>query len=183
MEVAVRRIALLALSVLFAAGCSSAPPASHGEATVRRVVDGDTIEVRIAGRVERVRLLGVDTPESVGDRPHECFGKEASAYTAALLPPGTGVRLVRDAEPRDDYGRLLAYVYIGDRMVNLLLATGGYADVLSIRPNIAHAEELRAAVLSARRSGLGLWGTCGGPDVTLVASGNGNGSGNGAGSG
>jgi micrococcal nuclease len=173
----VRRTALIGLFMLLAGACSSAPMASDGRATVRRVVDGDTIDVRIAGHVERVRLLGVDTPESVGERPHECFGKEASAYTAALLPPGTEVRLVRDAEPRDDYGRLLAYVYVGDRMVNLLLAAGGYADVLSIRPNVAHADELRAAVLAARRAGLGLWGTCGGPDVTLDASGNGAGSG------
>ncbi len=76
------------------------------------VVDGDTIDVHIAGRTERVRLIGIDTPETKKpNTPVECYGPEASAYTTALLPVGTTVRIERDVVGRDDYGRLLGYVH------------------------------------------------------------------------
>ena len=118
-----------------AAGCTTAPSntgasSGPGEAVVQRVVDGDTIVVSIAGRDERVRLIGVDTPESVDPRkPVQCFGKEASAFTTQLLPPGTVVRLERDVEARDRFDRLLAYVYrVSDGLfVNFELARAGYA--------------------------------------------------------
>ncbi|HEY8547400.1 MAG TPA: thermonuclease family protein, partial [Acidimicrobiales bacterium] len=89
-----------------------APP-SPGAAVVVHVVDGDTLVVRFRGGGEaRLRLIGIDTPESVAtDRPNECFGQEASAALAALLPAGTPVRVERDVEPRDRYDRLLGYVY------------------------------------------------------------------------
>lgn len=161
----------IVLAIVLVSCAPAATPGAPGSAVVRKVIDGDTIEVRVGGRTERVRLLGIDTPESVGDRPHECFGKEASAFTASLLPPGSPVRLVRDAEARDAYGRLLAYVYREDDLVNLALVQGGYADTLSIAPNLAHADELHAAVVAARRAKVGLWGTCGGPDVTLAGQG------------
>ena len=86
-------------------------PALAPNATVERVVDGDTIVVELQGQRERVRLLGIDTPESVAeDRPDQCYGAEAGAYLTDLLPVGTDVALVRDVEPRDQYDRLLAYV-------------------------------------------------------------------------
>lgn len=132
------------------------------------VTDGDTIDVDIAGHHEAVRFLGVDTPETHHPtKPVECFGAEASARTAELLPPGSRVRLVRDAEARDRYGRLLAYVYRvdDDLFVNLALVTDGFADTLDIAPNSAHAAELARAVGAARAAGTGLWGMCGGPDV------------------
>jgi len=154
----------------FLTGCrgEAALPAG-ANASVTRVVDGDTIDVRIDGHTERVRLLGIDTPESVGDRPPECWGKEASALTKQLLPKGTAVRLERDVEARDAYGRLLGYVVrVSDGLfVNLELAEQGAADVLTIAPNGAHAAEMEQAVAAARSAGRGLWGGCGGPDVTI----------------
>ena len=90
-----------------------------GAATVVRAVDGDTLVVTLAtGGTETVRLIGVDTPETVAPRrPVECFGPEAAAALAALVPPGTEVRLSRDVEPRDRYDRLLAYVHRRRRRV------------------------------------------------------------------
>jgi micrococcal nuclease len=141
-------------------------PASGNAPTVVKVVDGDTIEVRGGGHTEKVRLLGIDTPETKDPRkPVQCFGKEASRHTADLLPVGTTVRLVRDVEERDRYDRLLAYVYRADDglFVNLDLAQGGYADLLTYPPNVAHTAELQAAVSEARREQRGLWQACGGP--------------------
>jgi micrococcal nuclease len=168
------RTALLCLLGLtgLVAGCSV--PASRSgstpstvvapNATVIDVADGDTIVVRVAGQRETVRLIGIDTPETKDpDEPVQCFGPEATEATEALLPRGTPVRLERDAEPRDQYGRLLAYVYRSDGLfVNLALAEQGFADVLSIAPNTAHAGDVRAAVDAARAGGRGLWGGCAG---------------------
>jgi micrococcal nuclease len=134
-----------------------------GVATVVKDVDGDTIDVRVGAATERVRLLGIDTPETVDPRkPVQCYGKEASARTAQLLPPGTRVRLTRDVEPRDRYGRLLAYVQRADdgTDVNVTLLAEGYAHVLVIPPNGARAAVLRAAAATARSAGRGLWGAC-----------------------
>ncbi len=127
------------------------------------MVDGDTIVVRIAGAEEPVRLIGIDTPESVDPRsPVDCFGLEASEATKALLPPSTPVRLVRDVEARDRYDRLLAYVYRDDDgiFVNLHLAEQGFADVATFPPNVAHTDAFIAAVAAAREAGRGLWGAC-----------------------
>jgi micrococcal nuclease len=142
-----------------------------GDAVVERVVDGDTIVVRLAdGTEERVRLIGVDTPETKHpSRPVECFGREAAAFTASLLPEGTRVRLERDVEPRDQYGRLLAYVHRADDglFVNRELLAQGYAAVLTVPPNVAHTDEFVAAARQAREEGRGLWSACG--DVGVPA--------------
>jgi micrococcal nuclease len=143
-------------------------PATPGAVRVVEVVDGDTIDVEVAGSTEHVRLIGIDTPETKDPRtPVECFGAEASARTAELLPPGTEVRLVSDVEERDRYDRLLAYVYRADDglFVNLALAREGYADQLTIAPNVAHTAELRSAISEARREQRGLWPACGGTDT------------------
>ena len=132
-------------------------------ATVLRVVDGDTIHARIDGRNETIRLIGIDTPETVKpNTPVQCFGEEASHETKSLLPAGTPIRLVRDAEARDDYGRLLAYVYRArdGLFVNLALARDGFARPLTIAPNVAHTDEFAAAAAEARRAGRGLWSKC-----------------------
>jgi micrococcal nuclease len=147
-------------------GRRSGPVGQVAQPTVTKVVDGDTIEVRVGGRTEKVRLIGIDTPETKDPRrPVQCYGAEASAHTAELLPPGTAVRLERDVEERDAYDRLLAYVYRSsdDLFVNLELARDGYADLLTFPPNVAHTTELRAAVDEARRGQRGLWAACGGP--------------------
>lgn len=171
---------LLAAAVLAAvAGCRQLGPASPGAtaddagaATLARVVDGDTIRVRIEGAEERVRLIGIDTPETHGPNGlRECFGAEASDRMEALLPEGTAVRLVRDVEARDRYGRLLAYVYRthDGLFINLAMAKEGYATTLTYPPNVAHADEFVAAVRTARQSQRGLWRRCGSADVPLTA--------------
>lgn len=128
-----------------------------------RIVDGDTIVVLISGRNERVRLIGIDTPESVKpNTPVECFALEASARMKTLLPPGSGVKLVRDVELRDRYGRLLAYVYrASDNLfVNLSLVNDGYASAYTYPPNVAHTAEFVGAAAEARDAGRGLWSRC-----------------------
>lgn len=102
------------------------------------------------------RLIGVDTPEVYGRV--ECYGREASAFTKSVLPPGTRVRYELGVEPRDRYDRALAYVWLPDgRFLNLLLVRRGYAQVLTIPPNVDHADRFLAAQREARESGRGLW--------------------------
>ena len=131
-----------------------------------RTVDGDTLVVDAGGVEERVRLIGIDTPESVDEsRPVMCFGKEASAELERMVPDGTAVRLVRDVEPRDRYGRLLAYVYraADGTFVNLSLVQRGFADAFPYPPNEQHSRELRRAAAAARDAGAGAWGACANP--------------------
>ncbi len=144
-----------------------------GSATVVRVVDGDTVVVDLAGHDENVRLIGIDTPESVAvDRPDECYGAEAAANLSALVPPGTKVRIERDLEARDQYDRLLGYVYRvdDDLFVNLALVTGGFAETLAYPPNTTHRPELEQAQRAARTRGVGLWTACGTADIPIERS-------------
>ena len=125
-----------------------------------KVTDGDTIRL---GALGSVRLIGIDTPEVYGGV--ECFGREASRFAARLLPLGTRVRYRVGVEERDRYGRLLAYVWLPDgRMLNRVMIESGYAQPLTIPPNVAFAEVFRDGARAARRSGLGLWQACGGAD-------------------
>jgi micrococcal nuclease len=145
-------------------GCSAhSSDLGPGGATVVRVVDGDTLIVDLGGRDEKVRLIGIDTPETVDPRqPVECFGKQASDHLKKLLPPGTAVRLERDAEERDRYGRLLAYVHrLSDQQfINLALVRDGFANQLTIAPNVTYTDEFRRAERAARAAGSGLWSAC-----------------------
>ena len=154
------------LGAIGAAACAQ-PLERTGLATVTRVVDGDTIDIRIAGREERVRLIGIDTPETrKPNSPIECYGPEASAFTAALLPVGTQVRIERDTVGRDDYGRLLGYVHLVDAtgrpttFVNLEIVRTGHATPLSIGPNDTFAGDFAAAARAAEAADLGLWSAC-----------------------
>ncbi len=124
-------------------------------ALVSRVVDGDTIELSTG---EKVRLIGVDTPETVHpSKPIEFFGKEASAFTKSMVE-GKRVRLEFDAEERDHYGRLLAYVYLEDgTFLNAEIVRQGYGQILSIPPNVKHADEFLKLQQEARDAGRGLW--------------------------
>jgi len=140
-------------------GGEGAGPAS-ATALVTRVVDGDTVEARIGGEVEDVRLIGVDTPETVKPgEPVQCFGPRASDYTHRLLE-GQRVRFAFGVERRDAYGRLLAYAYLGDRFVNAQLVRRGLARTLTIPPNDRFEPLLRRLELVAARAGRGLWGAC-----------------------
>jgi micrococcal nuclease len=132
----------------------------EARAFVVRAVDGDTIEVRIGGRLEDVRYIGVDTPETVKpDTAVQCFGPRASSFNHRLVE-GHWVRLVFGVERRDVYGRLLAYVHLGRRFVNASLVRRGLARSLTIPPNDRFAPLFRRLELRAARAGRGLWGVC-----------------------
>jgi micrococcal nuclease len=129
-------------------------------ALVVAVVDGDTVAVDWQGHRRTVRLLGVDTPETVHpERTVECYGPEAAAFTRRLLL-GRPVQLAFDRVRHDRYGRLLAYASLDGRRFNDRLLSEGYARLMVIPPNIAHARALLGAELEARRTGRGLWGAC-----------------------
>ncbi len=153
-------LAILALLILRPwEGDSNAGPATV-TTPVARVVDGDTIEARIGDRTEYVRLIGVDTPETVKpDTPVQCYGPQASHFTHHLLE-GRTVRLVFGVERRDIYGRLLAYAHLGDRFVNAMLVGRGLARTLTIPPNDRYAPLFRRLEIGASRAGRGLWGAC-----------------------
>ncbi len=157
--------ALVATTVV-AACTGDAASTPDGLASVAYVVDGDTIDVEIGGRTERVRLIGIDTPETrKPNSPIECYGPEASAFTASLLPIGATVRIERDIVGRDDYGRLLGYVHLVDDdgtdiFVNLVILEQGFATPLTIEPNSTHARDFADAARRAERADLGMWGAC-----------------------
>ena len=159
--------------------CSPPPePDRFLEGTVRRVIDGDTVVVHLADRrQERVRLIGVDTPEvHASEKPTremvrtgrdsttlQRLGRRAAAFTAALLPAGRRVRLELDVERRDRDERLLAYVWRADGvLVNLALLEAGEARLLTIPPNVRHADRFRACAATARAARRGLWASADG---------------------
>jgi micrococcal nuclease len=155
-------ILLVAVALLVLRPWERDPDAGPAAVTaeVVRVVDGDTIEARIDGRVEDVRLIGVDTPETVKPgEPVQCFGPRASDFTRGKLE-GRRVRLVFGVERRDVYGRLLAYAYIGGRLFNSALLRRGLARSLTIPPNDRYAARFKRLELAAARTGRGLWGAC-----------------------
>jgi micrococcal nuclease len=121
---------------------------------VERVADGDSFTCR-DGR--RVRLIGIDTPELAQGES----GRRARAALSRLAPPGTSVRLERDVAPRDRYGRELAHVWNGSRLVNEALVLEGWALLYTVPPNVKYAERLGRAQKKARAAGVGLWGTGG----------------------
>jgi micrococcal nuclease len=161
--------ALCAAAILVPA-CSRDTSANDSETTtlsnegvVVSVSDGDTITVAIDGSREKVRLIGVDTPETKHPtKGVQCWGPEASDFTTRMLPVGTRVRLVRDVEARDRYRRLLAYVYLADTdlFFNLELVRLGYARPYPFPPNTTHKADFAAAAWDAQQSERGLWAKC-----------------------
>jgi micrococcal nuclease len=134
---------------------------ANPQARVIEVLDGDTVVVAFAdGSTDTVRLLGIDTPETHHPtKGVECFGPEAAAFSARRLT-GRLVRLEGDVEARDIYGRRLAHVLVDGERFNDVLLDAGYARLLVIAPNVAHARDGLAAELGARRAGRGLWSEC-----------------------
>jgi micrococcal nuclease len=124
---------------------------------VTRVIDGDTIEIEGG---EKVRYLGIDTPETVDPRkPVQCFGVEASKKNKELVE-GKSVRLEKDISERDKYSRLLRYVWADGTLINLELVKQGFARSYSYPPDVKYQEEFLAAEKEAREAGRGLWGAC-----------------------
>jgi micrococcal nuclease len=161
-----RRPQGLALAALcLVAACSRVaergPPTVGGVVVpVTRVVDGDTIHVTYQGHDDKVRLIGVDTPEVSWYGGQEgCFGAEAGRYTRSRLT-GESVRLAFDVQLRDRYGRLLAYVHLGDELFNLSLVRLGYATADPVPPDTRMAERFARAEDDARAAGRGLWSAC-----------------------
>jgi micrococcal nuclease len=138
------------------------PAPAPGTVMVTDVVDGDTIEVSRASGSESIRLIGVDTPETVHPtEPIECYGPRASDFTSSALS-GERVRLEFDAERRDHYGRLLAYVWLDGVLFNKRLVQRGFAEVTIYSPNDEYADVLYAAESRARSLDRGLWAACSG---------------------
>jgi micrococcal nuclease len=131
------------------------------DATVVDTIDGDTVVVAFGdGTRATIRLLGVDTPETHHPtKPVQCFGPEASDHTRARLV-GQRVGLERDVEAHDRYGRLLMYVYLDGARYNDELLRLGYARLLVIPPNGAHARTMLAEEFAARTAHRGLWSAC-----------------------
>jgi micrococcal nuclease len=155
--VALRRARLLALLLLVLV----APPAAAGsiDGTVVRIVDGDTIDVQLADRVEKIRYIGVNAPEVHHPiRGEEPGGREAAEVNRRLVA-GRHVRLELDVRTRDRYGRLLAYVWAGDTMVNAELVRRGYAQVMAVPPNVKYQHLLVKLQREARDAHRGLWRT------------------------
>src|SRR4051794_15654592 len=126
-------------------------------ATVTDVPDGDLIRVQYPNGVgERVRLIGIDAPETIHpSKPVGCYGPEAARFTRNLLNVGTSVQLELDSQQRDRFGRLLAYVWLGETNVNVEIANQGYATPLPIAPDLKYADNIRDASAAARDDGRG----------------------------
>jgi micrococcal nuclease len=157
-------VAVLVAAIVGMAGeCGSAgrsPPPSTGLAPVTKVTDGDTLHVSYQGQDERVRLIGVDSPEMAWyGGEGECFGNEAALYARGRLSD-LSVGLQFDRERRDRFGRLLAYVYLDGELFNLTLVTRGYARADPVPPNTSRAGEFSEAEEEARSEGRGLWSAC-----------------------
>lgn len=133
---------------------TTSAPHDEAQQVVMRVVDGDTIEMEGG---EKVRLIGVDAPESV--KPHsavECFGKEASQWLKMTLE-GKTVQLEKDTSERDRYGRLLRYVLLDGELVNELLVRSGYARAVAYPPDTREQDQLEQAETEARAQSIGIW--------------------------
>lgn len=127
-------------------------------AKVIKVVDGDTLKVRIDEKTETVRLLLIDTPETKHpSKPVQPFGPEASSFTKETLD-GERIELELGISERDKYGRLLAYVWIGEEMFNELLLKKGLARVAYIyQPNVKYVDKFQSIQRSAQEKGVGIW--------------------------
>lgn len=148
------------LSGIQASITDQALQSSGAAGNVERVVDGDTLIVMYEGVRERVRMIGVDTPESVhsDQTKNTKEGKTASDYTGQLLS-GKTVELEFDTEKRDRYGRLLAYVYVDGKMINRELLKSGMARIMTVPPNVKYAEDFKQLQKEAARSKKGFWDT------------------------
>lgn len=144
-----------AVALLCACAPSGPEQCGPSEAVVKRVIDGDTIELASG---ERIRYLMIDTPESTTE--HECWGEESKLANRDLVE-GRTIKLRYDLQCEDDYGRLLAYVELSGQEINRVMVERGHACVLEIPPNgEAVADEYRDLEYAAEQLGKGLWAVC-----------------------
>jgi len=152
-------------------------PIDAQRASVVSVADGDTIRVATTSGEESLRFILIDTPETRDPRrPVECFGREASDRTKALLPAGQAVYLERDVSDRDRYSRILRYVWVpsdddgrAGYLLNERLVREGYAVLYTYPPDVKYVERIRTAEQAARDEQAGLWRDCGGADTPADA--------------
>ncbi|OPA77009.1 nuclease [Paenibacillus selenitireducens] len=151
-------ILLVILATLAGCSATTGTDSSDANAKVVKVVDGDTLDVEFNGKKERIRLLLVDTPETVHpSKPVEPFGPEASAFAKKTLTDQP-VRVELDVSERDKYGRLLAYIWIGDKMFNEMLLEQGLARVAYVYPpNVKYVDQFREIQKKAQQAELGIW--------------------------
>ncbi|GIO25307.1 thermonuclease family protein [Oceanobacillus sp. J11TS1] len=162
-----KRICMMLALLFVLTGCGllefwgeSNPAEGREFVTIERVVDGDTVIVHLEdGTRERVRLLLIDTPESVKPNTEvQPFGEEASDFAKKLMPEGEKVELERGTPDRDDYDRMLAYIWVDGENVNQMLVEEGYARVAFVyEPNTKYLDELEEAQEEAKEDGENIW--------------------------
>ncbi|QII10011.1 thermonuclease [Candidatus Kuenenia stuttgartiensis] len=145
---------------------------TYDNAIIVRIIDGDTLKINYKGNEESVRLIGVDTPESKANKKAQkdaertgqdistitAMGKASANFTRGLAKPGDAVRVEFDVQPKDKYGRLLAYIYLANgKMLNEELVKAGYATIMTYPPNVKYQERFLKAYREARESRKGLW--------------------------
>ncbi len=163
---------LTLLSFIFILVLLSSSLHAQQSTTVVRVVDGDTLKVRYWGKEESIRLIGIDTPESRANKKAKkdakrsgqdiktitSMGKRATEYVEILVRPGDLVTIEFDVQQRDRYDRLLGYVYLSNgKMLNEEIVKAGYANVMTIPPNVKYKDRFLRAYKQARERKRGLW--------------------------
>ncbi len=151
MKIKYLSVILASLLLILAIGCAAPAQAPETQAAVTRVIDGDTIEVDIAGTTYRVRYIGVDTPE-LGEP-----GADEATEANRQLVEGENVRLEKDVSETDKYGRLLRYVYVGDTFVNAELVKYGLAWAKAYEPDTKYQSDFEELETKAREAGRGIW--------------------------
>ena len=122
------------------------------------MIDGDTLEAKVAGQSTTIRLLNVDTPETKDpDQPPECLGQEATEFLSSQLPTGTKIDLKYDQERTDRYGRTLAAVYKSGTLVNAEIARAGLGAAVLFEPNRKYYGDVAAAQRDAQDANVGLY--------------------------
>ncbi len=168
--------AILLVSILLIPPvAAAASPASRDREsdTVLQIVDGDTLTIQRKGHLEKIRLIGIDAPESsINNKTKKDaargngdigtitkMGKEATRFVKKIVKPGDTVTIEFDKQTRDKYGRLLAYVYLSDgKMLNEEIVKAGYASLLTYPPNVKYQDRFLKAYREARENNRGLWG-------------------------
>ncbi len=162
------------LLFLFAVLSLFAPVETQAQeiATVVRVIDGDTLKISYGDQEESIRLIGIDTPESQANKKAKrdaartgddiqlilSQGREATNYVKGLVKPGDSVQIEFDVQERDRYTRLLGYVHLSDgKMLNEEIVRAGFANLMTIPPNVKYQKRFSKAYKEARDNKRGLW--------------------------